>query len=86
MGNQRGMVRRFLATFGLVVLYMIVWVPPLYLWIIIWGNNDAAIAVGATIGMVICMIGFIPYLNFVAKKMFSFQGKENPSRRKSPAQ
>jgi hypothetical protein len=78
MGNQRSMVRRFLAAFGLVVLYMIAWVPPLYLWITIWGNNDAAIAVGAIVGMVICMIGFIPYLNFVAKKMFYFSGEGEP--------
>ena len=78
MGNQKGMVRRFLAAFGLVVFYMIAWVPPLCLWITIWGDNDAAIAVGVIVGMVICIIGFIPYLNFVAKKVFYFAGEGEP--------
>ena len=78
MGNQRGMVTRFTAAFGLTVLYMIAWVPPLCLWITIWGDNDVAIAVGVMVEMVICMIGFIPYLNLVAKKVFYCAGEGEP--------
>ncbi len=79
MANQeKGMAKRFLTVFGLVLLYMIAWVPPLYLWIIICGDNDAAIGVGVVVAMVICVAGFIPYLDFVAKKAFRFVGQGEP--------
>ena len=71
-------VKKFLAAFGLVLLYMAAWALPIYLWIMIWGDNDAAIAIGLLGAMVLIIVGFIPYLNFVSKKVFYFRGEGDP--------
>ena len=78
MGNQTSTVKRFFAAFGLVLLYMIAWVPPIYVWIIVWGDNDSAIVIGVLTATVVMVIGFIPYLDLVAKKVFHFIGEGKP--------
>ncbi|HHE73089.1 MAG TPA: hypothetical protein ENL34_12495 [Chloroflexi bacterium] len=71
-------VKRFLAAFGLILLYMVAWVPPLLIWITLWRGNDAAIAIGLLGALVVMIIGFIPYLNFASKKVFYFAGEGHP--------
>jgi hypothetical protein len=72
------MAIRFLKAFGLVILYMAAWAVPILLWIVLWGENDAAIVTGLLVAMVLCMLGFIPCLDWVAKKVFAFAGEGEP--------
>lgn len=70
------MVKRFLSAFGLVLLYFVAWVPILFLWITIWeGLNESMVIVGVLSAMVMIIVGFIPYLDFVAKRVFHFTGE-----------
>jgi len=69
------MAIRFLSAFGLTLLYLIAWAPILYLWILIWEDNESVLVVGVLSAMVLIMIGFIPYLDFVAKRAFHFAGE-----------
>lgn len=72
------MIKRFFSVFGLILLYMVAWVAPLLLIILVGGDNDAFIAVGVLVAMVFIVVGFIPYLDFIAKKVFSFPGEGEP--------
>jgi hypothetical protein len=78
MGKERSMAVRFLSAFGLVLLYMAAWAVPLLIWILVWRGNDTVIAVGVLVMMLICIIGFVPWLDFVAKKTFRFEGEGEP--------
>ena len=78
MGSATDMMKRFLAAIGLILLYMGIWGVLFYLCIVICGENDSAIATGVLAGTVFFMIGFIPYLDFVAKKVFYFPGDGTP--------
>ncbi len=75
MRKETTMVRRFLSAFGLILLYLIAWVPILFLWITIWEDNEPVLVVGVLSAMVLIMIGLIPYLDFVAKRVFHFTGE-----------
>jgi len=78
MGNATDMAKRFLAVAGLLLLYMGVWSLLFYLWIILWSGNDSAIATGILIETLFLVIGLIPYLDFVTKKVFYFPGEGAP--------
>jgi hypothetical protein len=72
------MAKRFLVAFGLVLLYMVAWVPVLLIWIWIAGDNDALVAFGVLGAMLLIVLGLIPYLNFVARTAFNFPGEGQP--------
>jgi hypothetical protein len=72
------MAKRFFVAFGLVLLYMAAWAPILFIWILIAGDSDALVALGVLGALVIIIIGFIPYLDFVAKTAFHFPGQGRP--------
>jgi hypothetical protein len=72
------MAKRFLVAFGLVLLYMVAWVPVLLIWIWIAGESDALIALGVLGALLLIVLGFIPYLNFVARMAFNFPGEGRP--------
>lgn len=73
------MAKKFVAAFGLILLYMIAWVPALLIWIWIAGDSEALAAVGVLAAMLLIILGFIPYLNFVARRVFYFPGEGQPS-------
>jgi hypothetical protein len=76
MRKETTMAKRFLSAFGLVLLYLIAWVPILFLWITIWEDkNESILVVGVLSATVLIIIGFIPYLDFVAKRAFHFTGE-----------
>ena len=75
------MAKRFLVAFGLVLLYMVAWVPVLLIWIWIAGDSDALIALGVLGALLLIVLGFIPYLNFVARFFGEAQKLQDTVRR-----
>ena len=78
MGNIADMAKRFLAAAGLLLLYMGIWSILFYLWIVLCRGNDSAIATGILVETLLLVIGLIPYLDIVAKKVFYFPGEGKP--------
>lgn len=72
------MVRRFLAAFGLVLLYMAVMAGLLFVAITLAGDDDAAILVVVLVFLVLILALFVPYLDLAAKKVFFFRGEGQP--------
>ncbi len=79
MTNQTGMLPRFLMAFGLVLAYMAVWAVVFLVWILIWRDtNEAVLVVGILAATVMLIAIFIPYLDFVAKRVFCYTGEGEP--------
>jgi len=72
------MAKKFLTALALILLFFVLWAIILFLWISIWGNNDAMLIIGILAALPIIFIHFILYLNFVIKKTFTFPGQGTP--------
>jgi hypothetical protein len=67
-----------LTALGLILLYMVAWVPALYLWVVVWDGNERATLIGALGALVLIVVGFVPYLNFVIRRVFYLPGVGEP--------
>jgi hypothetical protein len=66
---------RFLQVFGLILFYMLVLAAILFL-VILWAGDDATLILGMTLVMLVLSIAaFIPYLDWVTKRVFRFPGE-----------
>lgn len=80
MTDETGMFKRFLMAFGLVVAYLAAWAPPFLVWVLVWRDrNEAVLVIGILAATAILLAGFIPYLNFVARRVFYFAGQGEPA-------
>lgn len=78
MANRTDMLKKFLAVVGLILLYTAVWVPLLYIWTILWKDNETVIVIGLLTAAVFIIVSAIPYFNFAIKKLFYFPGEGEP--------
>jgi len=71
-------MKRFFAVFGLILLYMAAWAPVLLVVILILEGDDEAIliAIGSSLPVIIGL--FLPYLNFVCRKVYRYRGEGEP--------
>lgn len=72
------MLKRFLAVFGLIMLFMAVLAVVLLAVILIAGDNDSAILVAILVIFVIAIGAFLPYLDWAVKRAFRFPGQRTP--------
>jgi hypothetical protein len=72
------MAKRFLMVFGLVMLYMVV-LAAILLPIVLLVQSSATCIVVVVLGTFVASIGgFVPYLDWVAKRVFRFPGEGEP--------
>lgn len=72
------MVKRFLSAFALILLYMAVWAGLLY-GVVLLAREDEGLLLTAILAMMAFMIlAFIPYLDQVIKRTFTFRGEGQP--------
>jgi hypothetical protein len=70
---------RFLKVFGLILLYMLLLAAILFL-VILWVGDDLTLILSATLVMLVLSIAaFIPYLDWVTKRVFRFPGEGDPA-------
>ena len=75
----RNMAVRFLKVFGLVLLYMALWAVVLLVPLLAFPDSDAVIVI-VVLGSMVPIVGlFIPWLNFIVKKVFYFPGEGEPA-------
>jgi hypothetical protein len=73
------MLKRFLAVFGLMLLYMAVLAGILLLVILLVGEeNDTLILISVLVMMVLAIVIMVPYLDQMAKRVFRFRGEGEP--------
>jgi hypothetical protein len=72
------MLKRFLAVFGLMLLYMLVLAAVLLLAILLAGDNETLILVTVLVMLVLAVVVMIPYLDWAAKRVFRFKGEGEP--------
>ncbi|MBD3360262.1 hypothetical protein GF366_00500 [Candidatus Peregrinibacteria bacterium] len=71
------MPSRFLAVFGLILLFMGIWGGILAALIIIGGfQNSTALAIIIPASLILIILSFLPYLNLIMKSIFRFKGKK----------
>jgi hypothetical protein len=71
-------MKRFFAVFALIVLYMVGWAPILLVFILALEGDDEAILIiiGCVLPVIIGL--FLPYLNFVCRKVYRYRGEGVP--------
>jgi len=71
-------MKRFFAVFALIFLYMMAWAPVLLIIIFVLEGDDEAILI--VIGfLLLVIIGlFLPYLNFICRKVYRYRGEGDP--------
>jgi len=71
-------MKRFFGVFGLILLYMAAWAPVLLVFIFALEGDDEAIliAVGCVLPVIIGL--FLPYLNFICRKVYRYRGEGDP--------
>ena len=71
-------MKRFFAVFGLIILYMAAWAPVLLVFIFALEGDDEAIliVVGCALPVIIGL--FLPYLNFICRKVYRYRGEGDP--------
>jgi len=72
------MFKRFLAIFGLMLLYMGVLALIIMPGALFYRGNDLAVIIIALAVTFLGTIAFIPYLNFIARRVFHFPGEGEP--------
>jgi hypothetical protein len=73
------MFKRFLVLFALVLAYLAVWALPLYLLTLLWGDLTGLFLTGVGVITVLLLLGFIPFLDWAAKRVFYFRGEGAPA-------
>jgi uncharacterized membrane protein YhaH (DUF805 family) len=73
------MVKRFLAVFGLIMLFMAVLAVILLAVILIAGDNEGTILVAVLVIFVIGIGAFFPFLDWTVKRVFRFSGEGSPA-------
>ena len=72
------MAKRFLAVFGLMMLYMLV-LAAILLIVVSLAQEDERLLLVLILGMlVLSFVALIPYLDWVAKRVFRFRGEGEP--------
>jgi len=71
-------MKRFFAVFALIILYMVAWAPVLLVVILALEGDDEAIliAIGCSLPVIIGI--FLPYLNFICRKVYRYRGEGVP--------
>ncbi|OGJ51333.1 hypothetical protein A2335_04930 [Candidatus Peregrinibacteria bacterium RIFOXYB2_FULL_32_7] len=67
------MFQKFLAIFGLILLFFGVWTPLLFIPVLFLGDPGLLLVCDLGISIVMVVI-FIPYFNFISKVVFHFRG------------
>jgi hypothetical protein len=72
------MVKRFLAAFVLVLVYLAVWAGFLYGVILLAQEDEGLLLTAILAVMAFLILAFIPYLDQVVKRVFYFRGQGSP--------
>lgn len=72
------MVKRFLSAFALVLLYLAVWAGLLYGVILLAREDEGLLLTAILAVMAFLILAFIPYLDQVVKRTFTFRGEGQP--------
>ena len=72
------MLRRFLAVFGLILLYMLVLALVMLPVLLLAGDNDTLILITVLVMLVVAVVILVPYLDWVVKRVFYFKGQGEP--------
>jgi hypothetical protein len=72
------MVKRFLITFALVLLYMALWAGLLYGVILLAQEDEGLLLTAVLATMAFLILAFVPYLDQVVKRVFRFRGEGEP--------
>jgi hypothetical protein len=72
------MIKRFLLLFAGVLLYLALWALPLYGLILLWEDQVGLLLAGIGAITVLLLLGFVPFLDAAAKRVFSFRGEGAP--------
>ena len=71
-------MKRFLAVFGLNMLFMAILAVILLAVILLAGDNDSAILIAILVIFVVGIGAFIPYFDWAVKRVFHFPGEGTP--------
>lgn len=72
------MFKRFLILFALVLLYLALWALPLYALILLAGDRTGLLLTGVGVVTLLLLIGFVPFIDAAAKRVFAFRGQGEP--------
>jgi hypothetical protein len=71
-------MKRFLAAFGMIMLYMLAIAAVLWPVILLAQDDENAILIVVLGTFVLSIAGFIPYMDWVVKRVFRFEGQGHP--------
>lgn len=71
-------MRKFFVVFLAICLYMLLWVLPVGLAVLLTGGSEEAALVIVLATLVIFPITLIPFMQIVAKRVFYFKGEGSP--------
>jgi hypothetical protein len=69
------MAKRFLAVFGLPLLYMAMLGVVLFALITTLGDDEGLMLIGILNMLVLLIVALVPYLNWVIRRAFAFRGE-----------
>ncbi|HCU25747.1 MAG TPA: hypothetical protein DF383_12085 [Deltaproteobacteria bacterium] len=72
------MLKRFLTVFGLILLYMLALASADLMIVLLAGKNDTLIRIMVVVTLVFSVATMVPYMDWVAKKVFRFNGEGKP--------
>jgi hypothetical protein len=72
------MIKRFLLAFGWVLFYLALWAGILFLVVSVAQDNERVLLILIPSAFVLLIVLFVPYLDQVAKRVFSFKAEGVP--------